>query len=185
MSCTIGALPFLILAGVFSAVTETAQDVSESNSSREKAVEHIKEVMKKSIEAGQGVNNIHLENEEIQSICKEYQTVFLDREVLLKTLKEYGFDEFNENDEKIECKIADFTLEFFRNESSQPYTMKLSCTTDCDTPQLINDVNNEYALNAQEETYIKIKERLEKKNMKIDSEEILEDDSIMLTINLD
>ena len=37
----------------------------------------------------------------------------------------------------------------------------------------------------QEETYMKIKERISNKNLKIDNEEILEDDSIVLTINID
>ncbi len=63
--------------------------------------------------------------------------------------------------------------------------MKVSLINDCDETELINDINSEYALNCQEETYIKIKERLERKNLKIAEEEILEDDSIMLTINLD
>ena len=74
---------------------------------------------------------------------------------------------------------------FYRQELTQPYYLRVYSVTSCDEATLINDLNTEYALNVQEETYMKIKERISNKNLKIDNEEILEDDSIVLTINID
>lgn len=185
MSCTIVALPFMLLSLAVSAMLPVTVGVSnlakEDDYTHDQDVEHLREVMKRSMEENHG----NISEEDIKSICKEYTTAFMNSELLIKTLEEYGFDEFTTAEKLITGKVKDFTLEFYRTDSNEPYTMKISCDAKCDTTGIISDVNSEYALNAQEETYIKIKERLEKKNLKIDNEEILEDDSIMLTVNLD
>lgn len=105
--------------------------------------------------------------------------------MLIKTIEEHGFTDISEENGKISAVLDNVNIEFYRNESSQPYTMNILCPKLCETSQLTTDINDEYTLNVQEETYIKIKERLEKKSLKIDEEEILEDDSIMITVNLD
>ena len=50
--------------------------------------------------------------------------------------------------------------------------------------EIINDLNDEYGLNIQEMTYNKIKERLEQENMRLESETVLDDNSIVLTIDV-
>ena len=49
---------------------------------------------------------------------------------------------------------------------------------------MINDLNDEYGLNIQEMTYNKIKERLEQENMRLESETVMDDNSIVLTIDV-
>ena len=63
--------------------------------------------------------------------------------------------------------------------------MKISCTQQQDETNMVQDINTEYAMNVQEETYIKLKERLEEKHMEIEHEEVLDDDSIVITVNID
>ena len=62
--------------------------------------------------------------------------------------------------------------------------MKVTCDADCDDSAIIEDLSSEYGMNAQEESYLKIKERLAQKNLQIDEEEVLEDNSIVLTVNI-
>ena len=172
MSCTIGLVPFLLLYGAAqAAITLTTTENSDE----------LKHLLKKSIEA----NNGEISQEQVNLICREYSTAFMDRDLLLKTIYEHGFTDISEENDKISAVLDNVNIEFYRNDSSMPYTMNILCPKLCETSQLTTDINDEYTLNVQEETYIKIKERLEKKNLKIDEEEILEDDSIMITVNLD
>ena len=63
--------------------------------------------------------------------------------------------------------------------------MKISANNSLGVDDLVNDIGSEYCANAQEISYNKIKERLEKQNLTIDDEEIYDDNTIVLTINLD
>jgi len=133
-----------------------------------------------------------VQEEIIHTICKEYKTVFVNQDVLIKTLEEHGFYDIEVANDHITCAKNFFKLEFYRNNSvsdnqeQEPYVMKI--TTNCheeDIIDLINDINSEYTLNSQEENYIKIKERLAKKGLKINEEEVFEDDTIVLTVNME
>ena len=59
---------------------------------------------------------------------------------------------------------------------------QISDKSECE--DLINDLNKEYGLNIQEITYNKIKERLQQENMRLESETVLDDNSIVLTIDI-
>ena len=45
-------------------------------------------------------------------------------------------------------------------------------------------MTSEYTMNAQEASYFKIKEKIEEKNYSIESEEVFDDNTIVLTINI-
>ena len=119
------------------------------------------------------------------------KTLFLDKDVLIKTLDEHGFDNIEDNDDIITAEMDVFKLKFFKdvqadNIDEMPYMLEVSA--DCSENEiatLIYDLNAEYTYNSQEENYIKIKERLVKHGLKIDEEEIFEDNTIVLTINLE
>ena len=49
----------------------------------------------------------------------------------------------------------------------------------------VNDLNSEYALNVQEDAYLGIVEKLKENNMEIEEEEVLDDNTIVLTVNLE
>lgn len=181
MSCTIGAIPFLLIYGAITVLSSTTELSSNYVNDSESVNDSIKDSIKAAIEQ----NNGEATPEMIEMICKDYQTVFMDKELLLKTLEEYGFDDFSFDNDKIKCSLEGFVLEFERESEKSPYNMKVSCAQGCEESVIVTDLNSEYGLNTQEETYIKIKERLANKNLKIDEEEVLEDDSIVLTINID
>ena len=48
----------------------------------------------------------------------------------------------------------------------------------------LNAIDEEYKKNVQSYTYNKVVEKLKQTNMNIESEEVMEDDSLVLTINI-
>ena len=53
-----------------------------------------------------------------------------------------------------------------------------------DNLNVVNELKDEYELNVQEQSYMTIKKNLEKQNLSIESEEVLDDNSIIITVNL-
>ena len=49
----------------------------------------------------------------------------------------------------------------------------------------MNSLNSEYAINVQEQSYNHIMEKLKDNNMTVEDEEIQEDNTIVITVNLD
>ena len=123
-------------------------------------------------------------------ISKEYQTTFVDKDLLMKTLEEHGCENMDFSNGVITCSLENFKFEFYKDntlEGEEKNAFRMKITTSCsdeELAQLIDDINSEYTMNTQEESYIKIKERLEQQGLRINEEEILEDDSIVLTVNI-
>lgn len=183
MSCTIAALPFLLIFAVVSGVVENTGNLDSYTSYEDNG--DVKRRLQAEIKQTLVDNQGEVTKEQIENLCKEYQTVFMDKDILIKTVNEYGLKELEIKGDTISAKVENFNIIFYREDAEKPYMLKVYSSTNCDETNVVNDLNSEYALNVQEETYIKIKERLAKKNLEIDEEEILEDDSIMLTVNLD
>ena len=74
---------------------------------------------------------------------------------------------------------------YYKKDGSNGYTLDVTQVSDkAECEDMINDLNDEYGLNIQEMTYNKIKERLEQENMRLESETVMEDNSIVLTIDV-
>jgi len=126
--------------------------------------------------------------EVVDVICQEYETTFVSQDVLTKTLQEHGFDNIQLQNNNVICETELFKLEFYKTaDESEPYTLKI--TSSCDNNEeiltLIEDLSTEYNFNSQNESYNKIKERLEQQGLEIDDEEVFDDDTIVLTVNID
>ena len=131
-------------------------------------------------------NKIHLGSDIAQQLLnKQYQTEIMDKDVLLKTLEEHGATRIITHGNTIACDCEDFHLEFSRNNNKSPYNLQLSYNKQFNPEEFIKDLGSEYAINAQEISYNKIKERLEERNLEIEEEEIYEDSTIVLTVNLE
>lgn len=151
-----------------------------------------------SLRLGESISNVMLEdkssikeanylnNEEtIQSLCRKYETVFLDKNLLIKTIDEYGFSDINIQENLITATLDAFFVKFERETNDKAFVMSISVSDNCDDVELFNDLSVEYSSNCQEETYFKIKERAANKNLEIIEEEVLDDETIVLTISLD
>ncbi len=114
-----------------------------------------------------------------------YKTNYMDKGILLNTLVEHGAEEIAEVGDEVSCKLFGMEMIYHKKDASSAYTLDITQVSDKNECQdVINDLNEEYGLNIQEMTYNKIKERLEQENMRLESEAVLEDNSIVLTIEV-
>ena len=114
-----------------------------------------------------------------------YTTNYTDKGTLLNTLTEHGAEEIVENGEEVSCKLFGMEMIYYKKDGSNGYTLDVTQVSDkAECEDVINDLNDEYGLNIQEMTYNKIKERLEQENMRLESETVMDDNSIVLTIDV-
>ena len=171
MSVTVVSLPVLLLFQVAPlAITAVATTMSAINEKSQ-----LKDM--KSVELTQ------CDFEKITR--KDFETTIMDKETLIKTLEEYGAQIASGNDNEIVCTIQQFDLIFTKKAENKPFKLRISYNKKLNPDELIGDISSEYCKNAQEISYNKIKERLEQQNMTIEEEEIYDDDTIVLTVNLD
>lgn len=122
---------------------------------------------------------------EANFIEKTFDTPFTDKSILLKTLDEHGFINIHEEYGKIYAKYQNYYLQFERNQETEPYRVSINCLEKDSAEEKLDDLNTEYSMNVQEESYLSIIEKLKENNMEIESEEVLDDNSIVLTVNLE
>lgn len=121
--------------------------------------------------------------EQYQAFCSQYKTIFKDESLLIKTLSEHGVQNITSQDNKVYGNLDALKFKFEKNEEGL-YIMNITHNKDEDL-SVVEELNEEYQLNVQEQSYMNIKKNLEKQNLQIDTEEVLEDNSIMLTVNLE
>lgn len=114
----------------------------------------------------------------------EYPTNFNDHNLIIKTLKENGLDYEVELNGEIVLNLSGTNIIFYQNDD-EPYTVKIV------NPGNINQVfsqlsllDDDYKNNVQADTYENLKKNLKDRDLDIESEEILDDDSIVITVNL-
>lgn len=169
MSCTVVSLPVLL----FSAVVGAASGVIQLGQAVKGGLVNTTE------------GSMHLSEEAIQNLSKqEFRTVIMDKRTLLKTITEHGAENIQIDGNDITCNCEGFHIQFISHYNA-PYSMKVAFNNPAGLDNLVSDLGTEYSVNAQEISYNKIKERLGTKNLQINDEEILEDDTIVLTVNLD
>jgi len=118
-------------------------------------------------------------------IAREFETPFNDKEILLKTITEHGLHDIEEGIDTVTGKVDNYILRFHKKELDKPYFLTIYCDKDATIEEKMQNLSEEYALNVQEESYLSIVENLKDNNMEIEEEEVLEDNTIVLTINID
>jgi hypothetical protein len=102
------------------------------------------------------------------------ETIFNDASLLVK--------EDGENEYRIETQMG--VLHYFRASQEAPFSLEVRNVGDMDELLgSLQSLENEYGRNVQAFTYAKVMESLSEHGMAVASEEVLEDDSILLTIN--
>ena len=182
MSCTVTALPLALmyLIPIIVGGTITAAEENINNSYR-------RDYLKTSnFDFNTDISSIIKEDTpQIQMAETSYQTAFTDASLLMKTLKEHGIENFEVNNDEIRCKVQDYTLSFTRKSQEEAFNLNIICPEHCNANEKINDLNQEYTLNVQEESYLSIINKLQENNMSLESEEVLDDNTIVLTINVE
>lgn len=111
-------------------------------------------------------------------------TRFNDARLLLKTLSEYGLCVEQISDQCFSVEFADGTILYERKAADEPFTMTIRDIRDKE--QLFSDlkeIEQEYGGNVQEYTYQRVLSNVPQ-GMSIESEEVLDDDSILITLNV-
>ena len=174
MSCTVLAIPYT-LAWVIGAVVTTTATVLEETCSIEDSIENISQ---------DALDDIKIISE-ANLMEKSLETPFMDKKILIKTLEEHGVKNIIEEYGKIKGEVDTYSLSFEKKEVDKPYFLTINYLSQNNPEEKLSDLNSEYALNVQEESYLNIIEKLKENNMEIEEEEILEDNTIVLTINLE
>lgn len=168
MSVSVSAAPFLLIYALGKGVIDITSAVVSGLS-------------------GTNAQRVHLEDRQLEEkfFNKEFPTVIMDKQALLKTLEEHGATNFQTEENAISCNCEAFHLTFTKTEKDKPYTMVVTYNEEYGLNDLVENLSSEYASNAQEISYNKIKERLEKQNLEIEEEEVFDDNTIVLTVNLE
>lgn len=122
---------------------------------------------------------------EVNFIEKKFQTPFVDETILLKTLEEHGCTDIKNENNQISAKCQNYYFIFSQNDKMSPYDLVVKCLEKDNAETKMADLNTEYSLNAQEESYLNIIENLKNNNLELEQEEVLDDNTIVLTINLE
>ena len=183
MSCTVFALPYA-LAWVVGTVITGAISVHDNKNNYTSTYDTDRIIE----EYGRLNNNCEDVNviDEQHFIEKTFETPFVDKDLLIKTLEEHGVTNIQENVfGRIVGKVDSYSLNFEKQEADKPYTLSISCLETDNAEEKIGDLSSEYALNVQEDAYLNIVEKLKANNMEIEDEEVMDDNTIVLTVNLE
>ena len=113
------------------------------------------------------------------------ETVFADGTILQKTLNEHGLcvKTLSESEYIVETEAG--TLRYYRHDAQSPFLLELQNVHDMQ--QLLDSLDsleNEYRKNVQAFTYDRVMASLEEHGMRAESESVLDDESILLTLSL-
>ena len=123
--------------------------------------------------------------QKIPAHIEQYPTNFKDKDLLIKTLEDYGIKPIVNNNGEIIADVSGTHFRFQRSDS-EPYTVELESSTDLkDVFTQLTLIDEDYMHNVQSLTYENLKKNLEgRKNLYIENEEVLEDNSIVITVNI-
>ena len=186
MSCTIFALPFTLAWIIGSSIAGSVMAVDDLK------VEDDFESKNETYFDTNGSENIQPPCEEVHVISekqfleKSFETPFMDKDILLKTLSEHGIENLKENEYgQIKGNCGNYELTFEKNALNSPYNVVIRYFDNYNIDKEMNSLNSEYAINVQEQSYNHIMEKLKDNNMTVEDEEIQEDNTIVITVNLD
>lgn len=190
MSCTVFALPYALAWVVGAVITGAAALHDADNLANYSSPDYTSTYDTDRIIAEYGRLNNNCEDvhviDEQHFIEKTFETPFVDKDLLMKTLEEHGVSDIQENEfGKIIGRIDSYSLNFVKQEADKPYSLKISCLETDNAEEKIGDLSSEYALNVQEDAYLNIVEKLKANNMEIEDEEVMDDNTIVLTVNLE
>lgn len=188
MSVTVVALPLsiqilagiapIIISGVSAVIASADADNIMKSFDEKYSIENLPNIYDKDCEVKYITEEKLLEN--------AYETPFMSKEILIKTLEEHGVTNVKEEYiGKITGQLSSYNFTFTRQNENEAYKVVISHFENDNAEEKINDLNAEYNLNVQEESYLSIVEKLKENSMEIENEEVLEDNTIVLTINLE
>jgi hypothetical protein len=176
MSCTVVALPYALMWVVGAIATAAASTAVENKN------EDFFDFEDNNINENCTEDKVITEKHFIE---KNFETPFMDKVLLMKTLEEHGVRNIFEWESGISGEVENYKLTFEKPSADKPYNVRISCLEHNNAEEKLNDLNGEYALNVQEDAYLHILDKLKENNMQIEQEEVMDDNTIVLTVNID
>lgn len=132
------------------------------------------------------IGDIHQAEAQLhQDSVQTFPTNFRDGEILTRTLKEFGVHPIQGADGAITCTVQGTKLTF-RQHGDAPFVLEMKNPPNIhDIFLYLSDVDDEYKRCVQSLVYEKLKQRAAAKNLSIESEEVLDDNSIVITLNIE
>ena len=178
MSCSVVAVPYALMWIVGAVVSAAAENAANNKiDNYEPDLFHLSADDKNCTE-----DRVITEKHFIE---KSFETPFMDIEILKKTLSEHGAKNIAEWENGIAGDIENYKLTFEKPAYDKPYNLRITCLDKDNAEEKVNDLNNEYAMNVQEDAYLHIIDKLKENNMQIEDEEVMDDNTIVLTVNID
>ncbi|WP_043931128.1 hypothetical protein [Bacillus sp. EB01] len=120
-----------------------------------------------------------------EDAVKIFPTNFMDGDLLTKTLKDFGVNPYRKDNGEIVCTIQGTPMTFRQTGAGTPFTVELKNPPDMhEVFMYMSDIDEEYKRCLQSAVYEKLKQRAAAKNLSIESEEVLDDNSIVITLNI-
>lgn len=119
-----------------------------------------------------------------QNEIKQFPTNFRDEQLLLGALIEFGAQPVIRKDDSIACKIEKSML-LFRRTGDVPYSVEIQNAPKLEEVyQYLSDLDEDYKRCVQTAVYEKVKARAANYDMTLESEEVLPDKTIVLTLRV-
>ena len=113
------------------------------------------------------------------------ETAFVDADLLHKTLSQHGLQVQAISQNEMIVQSESGLLRYFRQQEGLPFCLELRNISNMhELLDSVDELENEYGRNVQTFTYNKVMTGLLEHGMMVETEEILEDDSIMLTLRV-
>ena len=124
-----------------------------------------------------------LPNEEAEQ-SNSFPTNFVDRDLLAQALTELGGDPTHAADGSLTCRINSAKL-IFTKDGDGPFSVTIKGAVKAEQAfQYLSDLDDDYRKAVQTSVYQRVKSEAEERDMLIESEEVLPDKSILLTLRL-
>lgn len=114
----------------------------------------------------------------------KYPTNFVDKNILRKTLEEYNLPFVEKENGLFECVFDDCKLSLLKN-NKEYYEVEIEYNKKLDLAYFhLNNLDEEYKRNVQSAVYKEVISKINAKSLSIENEEVLDDNSIVLTISI-
>lgn len=149
--------------------------------SKERVINFIKKL---EISSGRKIFIRNLSENQSSTFSKSYATNFKDENILIKTLEDYGVNYSKQSNGDILCKIDHFEFEF-KLDGNSSYLIEFKDENNSkEMFQNLTELDEGYKRNVQNKTYENLKIKIKEKGYNVESEEIMEDNSIVITVNV-
>lgn len=180
MSCTVVAVPYALM-WVVGAIAAAA---AEAAVAKQVVDNYNPDIFNLNTEENDNCTEDRVITEK-HFIEKTFQTPFMDKEILKKTLEEHGVKNIFEWEMGLSGEVDNYKLSFEKPDADKPYNLKITCLEHQNAEEKAGDLTSEYAMNVQEDAYLHIIDKLKENNMQIEEEEVMDDNTIVLTVNIE